>query len=149
MNGVKMDISFCELRCKDVVNACDGRKMGRIIDIVFCPETGVIRGIVTPFQRRLFFSKAQEIFIPWRCIKKLGEDVIIVDIRSMDGRPDRGFDRGGYDYDDGPPPAEACAPPGRDGEDARGQPGDVPACDHRCDKCMLFDCAYRWKKGNA
>ena len=29
-----MELSFCELRAKEVVNICDGRKMGNIIDMI-------------------------------------------------------------------------------------------------------------------
>lgn len=62
------------------------RKLGRITDLIFSNETGKIRGIVTPYVKRTFFGKGQEVFIPWRCVKKLGEDVIIVDISGVNER---------------------------------------------------------------
>lgn len=131
MNDHGYEISFTELRCKEVVNACDGRRLGRITDLVFSNESGKIRGIVTPYSRRGMFGKGQDIFIPWHCVKKLGEDVIIVDV-STSSEPRKEL----------PPPArEHQGPPcGDDPCGAR------PDCDHRCDKCMLFDCEYRWKQ---
>ena len=43
MNNPNYDISFIELRCKEVINASDGRKLGRITDLIFSNETGKIR----------------------------------------------------------------------------------------------------------
>lgn len=132
MNNVNYEISFSELRCKEVINACDGRRLGKITDIVFSNESGKIKGIVTPYLKRGLFSKGQEVFIPWRCVKKLGEDVIIVDINGSESRTDFC-----------PPPECDCSGPAEDVCDC---PPDMPSCDRRCEKCMLFDCEYRWKK---
>ena len=74
------DLSYCELRSKEVVNATDGKRMGRIVDILFSRTDGTISGIVVPFARRSVFSKNQDIFIPWRCVQKIGEDVILVNL---------------------------------------------------------------------
>ncbi len=131
MNNSNNEISFTELRCKEVVNASDGRKLGRITDIIFSNESGKIRGIVTPYVKRAFFGKGQEVFIPWKCVKKLGEDVIIVDITGVNERG----------RDNLPPSEEYFAPP----KPVQPSPG-MPDCDRKCEKCMLFDCEYRWKK---
>ncbi len=131
MNNSNNEISFTELRCKEVVNASDGRKLGRITDIIFSNESGKIRGIVTPYVKRAFFGKGQEVFIPWKCVKKLGEDVIIVDISGVNERG----------RDNLPPPEEYFAP----SKPVQPSPG-MPDCDRKCEKCMLFDCEYRWKK---
>ena len=80
MNKFETEISFSELRCKELVNARDGRKLGRIIDLIFSGETSKIKGIVAPFGKRSFFAKSQDVFIPWKCVQKIGEDVIIVDV---------------------------------------------------------------------
>lgn len=136
MSDKLFEISFTELRCKDVINAADGRRLGKITDLVFSGETGKIKGIVVPYLKRSVFSKNQEIFIPWRCVGKLGEDVIIVDVGSVENgvaecKPD-------YDPEQKPPPK----PPKKPGAP---RPGVPQSCDGNCDKCMLFDCEYRWK----
>ncbi len=131
MNNPNYDISFIELRCKEVINASDGRKLGRITDLIFSNETGKIRGIVTPYVKRTFFGKGQEVFIPWRCVKKLGEDVIIVDISGVNERG----------RESAPPPDDLPPVP----QQIKNVPG-MPDCDRKCEKCMLFDCEYRWKK---
>ena len=135
MSNIQYEISFSELRCKEVVNACDGRKLGKIIDIVFSGDTGKIKGIVTPYLKRGFFGKGQEVFIPWRCVKKLGEDVIIVDINGAD------------QLDSQTTASEDCGCTATPQEDnCTDRNPDMPNCDRRCEKCMLFDCEYRWKK---
>jgi YlmC/YmxH family sporulation protein len=73
-----MEISFSELRAKEVVNTQDGRKLGRVCDVVLCyPENRWI-GLVVPSGRG--FGKRQELFLELRHIVKIGEDVILVNV---------------------------------------------------------------------
>lgn len=73
-----MDISFVELRCKEVVNTINGKRMGRVIDIVISCKSCRVLGIVVPGQRHLFKCN-EDFFIPWRNICKIGDDVILVE----------------------------------------------------------------------
>lgn len=78
---MEIQLSFTELRKKDVVNMVDGRRLGRIIDIVFDIK-GRIIGLVTPgFRRMLFLKSTDDIFVPWCDIKKIGDDVILVELK--------------------------------------------------------------------
>lgn len=73
-----MEISFSELRAKEVVNTQDGRKLGRVCDVVLCyPENRWI-GLVVPSGRG--FGKRQELFLELKNIVKIGEDVILVNV---------------------------------------------------------------------
>ena len=70
-----MEISFSELRAKEVVNTQDGRKLGRVCDVVLCyPENRWI-GLVVPSGKG--FGKRQELFLELKNIVKIGEDVMI------------------------------------------------------------------------
>ncbi len=71
-----------ELREREVVNILDGKKLGFTTDLEIDPETGKIIAIVVPGQGkfRWLFGKNEEIVIPWRQIKKIGIDVILVDL---------------------------------------------------------------------
>ena len=71
-----------ELREKEVVNILDGKKLGFTTDLEIDPETGKIIAIVVPGpgKFRWLFGKNEEIVIPWRQIKKIGIDVILVDL---------------------------------------------------------------------
>lgn len=72
-----------DLRQKEVINLADGRRLGFVKDAEFSLETGRIISIILPgpwsFFR--FFGREAEIVIPWRDIKKVGEEIILVDIR--------------------------------------------------------------------
>ena len=46
-----MEISYCELRSKTVINLSDGRKLGRIIDLVYDECTAKVLGLVVPSAR--------------------------------------------------------------------------------------------------
>ena len=73
-----MELSFSELRAKEVINTQDGRKMGKVCDILLCyPENRWI-GIVVPNGRG--FGRKNEVFIELRNIVKIGEDVILVNV---------------------------------------------------------------------
>ncbi len=77
-----MELSFCELRAKEVVNICDGKRLGNIIDLTFSSRTGEVSGIVVPYGKGLFsiLKNNQDIFIPFSRIVKIGKDVILVEL---------------------------------------------------------------------
>ena len=80
--------SFLELRCKEVVNVVDGRKLGHIVDIIFDLPTGQITGLVVPGDKNFWnvFKGGSEIFIPYHQICKIGDDTILVELYSNTGR---------------------------------------------------------------
>lgn len=65
-------------RDKEVINSCDGRRLGCVSDIEFDVCDGRITAIVVPLKGG-FFGCGEEIVIPWQKIQKIGEDVILVD----------------------------------------------------------------------
>lgn len=72
-------MTFSEMKRKEVINVCDGRRMGCVCDIIF--ETGSCRleAIVVPGPFKWVQWKPKNIIIPWQKIRKMGEDVILVD----------------------------------------------------------------------
>ena len=72
-----MDISYNDLRNKEVVNLCDGVKMGHIIDIVFNSESGKVVGVMVPGEKKIF-KKSGELFIPLEKIRRIGDDVVLI-----------------------------------------------------------------------
>lgn len=77
-----MEVSFSELKEKEIINVLDGRKLGRIIDILFETSSGAVKGIVVPGEKKLF-RKGDDIFIPLDKLKKIGDDVILVSLQSV------------------------------------------------------------------
>ncbi len=74
-----MEISYNELRCKEVVNTRSGARLGRICDLIINSDSKCVLGVVVPGERRIFHAR-EDIFIPWCKICKIGQDVILVDM---------------------------------------------------------------------
>ncbi len=69
-----------EMQAKDVISIIDGRRIGRIIDIEIT-ENGTIEYFVVALPRFFrFFRSNSEVNIRMNDIKKIGEDVILVEI---------------------------------------------------------------------
>lgn len=74
-----------ELRCKEVVNVLDGRKLGHIIDIIFDLASARVLGILVPGEKTGWnvFKSTNQLFIPFGCIVKIGEDAILVEVQGQ------------------------------------------------------------------
>lgn len=75
-------IKISDLRIREVVNVLDGRRLGLIKDIDIDLEAGRIAAIILPGQGRFLglFGREDELIVPWDKIKKIGIDVILVEI---------------------------------------------------------------------
>lgn len=74
-----------ELKLKDVIDINRGKKLGFIDDVDIELENGKVKAFIVPtYQNKLlsFFSKKQDFVINWDEIKKIGEDVILVDLKT-------------------------------------------------------------------
>lgn len=78
-----------ELRCKEVVNVVDGRRLGHIVDIVFNLENGCLLGVIVPGEKNFWsvFKGGMELFIPLCQIVKVGEDTVLVELYSNNQNP--------------------------------------------------------------
>ena len=74
-----MEISFTELKNKEIINVYDGRKLGRVVDLLFDNLNGSVKGIVVPGEKRMF-RRNDDIFVPLEKLKKIGDDVILVNL---------------------------------------------------------------------
>lgn len=72
-----MEISFADLKDKEVINIFDGKKLGHIVDIVFDSQSVKVMGVVVPGIKK-FLRKTDDIFIAIENLKKIGEDVLLV-----------------------------------------------------------------------
>ena len=70
-----------ELSEKQVVNVCDGKILGYVIDFKVDPTDGRLTAIIVPGEGGFFnFKRCPDVIIPWEKICKIGIDVILVDI---------------------------------------------------------------------
>ena len=73
--------TFCCFKKKEVINICDGMRLGHVCDLEFDMRSGKIRKIIVPEGNRFFgLCCEREFRIPWECIRRIGDDVILVEI---------------------------------------------------------------------
>lgn len=67
---------------KEVINVNDGRRLGFVQDVTADLETGMITSIIVPGSMKLLnrFTTNNDIVIPWKNIKCISDDLILVDI---------------------------------------------------------------------
>jgi len=72
---------FSDLRYKEVVNVCDGTRYGYVCDAEIDITCGEILSLIVPGCIRFpwIFGAQEEFIIPWDAIKKIGDDIILVE----------------------------------------------------------------------
>lgn len=75
-------VRVSDLKVREVVNVLDGKRMGVISDIDVDIEEGRINALIVPGTLRFLglFGKNDDLIIPWEKIKKIGVDVILVEV---------------------------------------------------------------------
>ncbi len=76
-----MQCRIRDMRRKEVINICDGCRLGYVADVdVKIPE-GQVVAIVVLGPCRFFglFGRGEEYYVPWGCIQRIGDDIILVD----------------------------------------------------------------------
>ena len=74
---------ICELREKEVINICNCKRLGCVVDIEMNICDGCVEAIIIPGPGRIcgFLGTDCEYVIPFACIKKIGPDIILVEIQ--------------------------------------------------------------------
>ena len=78
-----MGTRITELQCKEVICLCDGRRLGFVSDVEVEIPCGNVRALVVPGPCRFFgiLGRKDDFIIPWECIRQIGPDIILVDIK--------------------------------------------------------------------
>ena len=88
-----MQVRFRELRRKEVINITDGGRLGYVGDIDLRGPEGQVLAIVVNGPARFFglFGRGEEYYVPWDCIQRIGDDIILVEkpFPAHDGLPER------------------------------------------------------------
>ncbi len=75
----------CDLREKEVINMCDGAKLGCPTDFEFNVCDGKITALIIAGQGGfLGFGQSEDLIIPWCKIECIGEDAILVKLLPSD-----------------------------------------------------------------
>ena len=78
-----MGAKLTQLQCKEVICIADGQRLGFISDVeVELPE-GRICAIIVPGPCKVLglWGRKDDYCIPWSCIRKIGPDIVLVDIQ--------------------------------------------------------------------
>ena len=78
-----MGLRITELHCKEVICIADGRRLGFVTDVEVQMPEGVIRAIIVPGPCRILglLGRKDDFVIPWKCIKRIGPDIVLVDTK--------------------------------------------------------------------
>ncbi len=85
---------IAELRMKEVINLCDGTRLGYIGDVEIDLKCGRVCAIVVPAPGFFFglFGRGEDYVIPWEAIDKIGDDIVLVRWETRPRpRPKRGW----------------------------------------------------------
>lgn len=76
-------MKLSELQRKNIVELSTGKIVGKIIDVDFNIDDGKLKGFVIERSKYLknIFSGDTDIIIKYEEIKKIGEDVILVEVK--------------------------------------------------------------------
>lgn len=71
-----------ELVGKEIINLYDGTKLGAVAgsDLLIDEQTGAINALVVPGRGFSLLQDRQQLVIPWEAIKKIGLEVIVVEV---------------------------------------------------------------------
>lgn len=77
--------TYSKLKEKDVINICNGKRLGCISDLELDLTNGRIIKLIVPGGSRCFnlLGDKNKICIPWQCIEKIGDDAILVHIAEL------------------------------------------------------------------
>ncbi|MBR4424471.1 MAG: YlmC/YmxH family sporulation protein [Oscillospiraceae bacterium] len=82
---------FEELRCKELINISTGHRLGYICDAELDLVSGCVRALVVPGPARFFglFGREPDFLIPVECVKKMGQDILLVEVSGAYNRSKR------------------------------------------------------------
>ena len=68
------------LQCKEVINTCDGARLGFVGDVEIDVEGGKVVALVIPppWSLRCLFRPGDEQVVLWEDVERVGDDIILV-----------------------------------------------------------------------
>ena len=86
-----MNCRIVDLRGKEVINIHDGARLGFPYDVELDQVTGRLVAIIVMGPCKFFglFGRGDDFVIPWEHIKRIGDDIILVESRGCIPQPPR------------------------------------------------------------
>ena len=84
-------MKFTELQRKEVICVADGQRLGFVCDVLVEVPDGEVKAIIVPGPCRILglFGRRDDYLIPWNCIRRIGPDIILVEIKPENCRVPR------------------------------------------------------------
>ena len=72
---------FSCLQEKEVINICDGRRLGFVGDLELKVPEGEVKALIVFGPCRFFglFGRGEDFYGPWACGPRVGDDIILID----------------------------------------------------------------------
>ena len=86
-----MQCRIADLRDKEVVNMADGNRLGNVEDVLVDTVSGRVLALVVPGPCRLLglFFPGDDYIIRWECVRRIGDDLILIDVKGSCERAKR------------------------------------------------------------
>lgn len=78
-----MECRVEDFRFKEVVNVCDGKRLGFVCDVLFDVATGRVLALIVPGRCKFLglFWREEDYILPWENIKRIGGDIVLVEVQ--------------------------------------------------------------------
>lgn len=77
-----MECRVDDFRYKEVINIRDGERLGFVNDMLISIPEGRVLALIVPGPGRFFglFGREPDYVLPWDCIKRIGNDIVLVEV---------------------------------------------------------------------
>lgn len=84
-----MQCRVTDLKCKEVIDLNTGNRIGFVDDVEVILPGGQIAALVVPGEGKCFglLGRGEDVVIPWCCVRRFGDDVILVEAPVPPSRP--------------------------------------------------------------
>ena len=73
-----MSCCISDLRDKEIINICNGARLGYVVDVEVDVTSGRVISLVASGECRSLFGTTEEVVIPWECVERIGDETILV-----------------------------------------------------------------------
>lgn len=76
-----MMVRLSELKCREVVNICDGCRVGFVNDAELDTVGGDVTALIVPGRCKYLglWGREDDYVIPWKAIRRIGGDIILIE----------------------------------------------------------------------
>ncbi len=78
-----MECRVEDFRYKELVNISTGQRLGFVNDVLIDIATGQIMALIVPGRCKFLgmFWREEDYILPWDCIKRIGGDIVLVEVK--------------------------------------------------------------------